>query len=250
MPVRSRSRTSISRILPLPPSDSSLSSSSSREKPRRTKPPSRHCAGGSSASVRAISAATSPQSPSSVAGSSSSSGMRQPRRGVEAVEGRVDERAHLGQLAEAARQRHQVARRGHAERRAPGEPLEVVDLGQRQPSSARSAACSTSHSIASCRRRTCATSRSGAASQRRSRRPPIDVLVSSSDAEQRALLLAADERHEQLEVGPRRLVEHQVLRRLVRHELRSAAARPPFARRPPARATGRLPRRSPSRRRT
>ena len=106
------------------------------EKPRRMKPPSRHCAGGSSASVRAISAATSRHSASSVDGSSSSSGCAS-RAAASPAERRVQERAHVGQPGQAARQRHQIARRRHAERGAPGEPLEIVDLGEQQRAARR-----------------------------------------------------------------------------------------------------------------
>src|SRR5205823_6447495 len=145
------------------------SSSSSRENPRRQNPPSFHCAGGSSTSVREISAATSAQSspsssssgrPSLVCFSSASS--------LSFISGKRE------RLRASAAKSRGVATPNVA--RAVSRSRSYTSASS-LPSAARNDARSNSHSTASSRLWIGATSRSGAESQRRKSRPPIAVRV-------------------------------------------------------------------------
>ncbi len=120
MPVRARSRSSISAITCLPERLIAFSSSSPASTPSRVKPPSRASAGGSSTSVASIASRTSARS-SSPATSERTSGACRSARTVR-TRGTTGER-----LLEA----DQIARARRAERGAGDQPLEILDGLQR-----------------------------------------------------------------------------------------------------------------------
>ena len=116
MPVRARSRSSISAMICLPERLIARSSSSSRSTPSRAKPPSRASAGGSSTSVASIASRTSDEI-------------------VELGDERADERrlqlgehacGRAGSTVERLLEADEIARSGGAERRARDQPLEIL----------------------------------------------------------------------------------------------------------------------------
>ena len=169
MPVRARSRSSISAITCLPERLMSRSSSSSGSTPSRMKPPSRANAGGSSTSVRSM----------QVAHVGEVVELRE-----QAAEQRrlhvVEQQPHARDRRERLPQRHEIARTGGAERGA----ARPAARGRGRPSAPRGtcrARCArnASSSTASSRSWMRSSATSGRSSQARSSRPPIDVTVRS-----------------------------------------------------------------------